>query len=260
MTDTASPRALIQFSDVRIRPIPAILGIIATPILMQAVLIAGREPARWLWKAGPEDWASRPWIFVAMAILLQAIMGLIAIGLVKLILPKLDAHLRLPKDRPLILTAIIVGIAMGLIMLVADYWPALLAGHRIDDYPTDPVNASGWLFAMGITGLAEETIFRGLIVGMLVVLIPGRVRIGALDLPLAAYVASLLFGLAHYDSFLHNPLHLAIAQQIYAFAWGLAYVWLMEKSDSLLAPTIAHGLGDMVEVGAVIALAAAMPV
>ena len=77
---------------------------------------------------------------------------------------------------------------------------------------------------------------------------------------LAAYVASLLFGLAHYDSFLLNPLHLAIAQQIYAFAWGLAYVWLMEKSDSLLAPTIAHGLSDMVEVGAVIALAAAMPV
>ncbi len=95
---------------------------------------------------------------------------------------------------------------------------------------------------------------------MLVVLIPGRVRIGALDLPIAAYVASLLFGLAHYDSYLHNPLHLAVAQQIYAFAWGLAYVWLMEKSDSLLAPTIAHGLGDMVEVGAVIALAATIPV
>ena len=36
MTDTASPRALIQFSDVRIRLLQAILGIIATPILMQA--------------------------------------------------------------------------------------------------------------------------------------------------------------------------------------------------------------------------------
>lgn len=260
MTDTASPRPFLQFSDVRIRPIPAIISIVATPILMQAVLIAGREPARWLWKAGPADWANRPWIFVAIAILFQAITGLIAIGLVKLTLPKLNAHLRLPKERPLILTAIVVGVAMGLIMLAADYWPQLLSGARIDDYPTDPVNASGWLFAMGITGLAEETIFRGLIVGMLVVLIPGRVHIGALDLPLAAYVASILFGLAHYDSFLYNPLHLAVAQQIYAYAWGLAYVWLMEKSDSLLAPTIAHGLSDMVEVGAVIALAAAMPV
>lgn len=49
-------------------------------------------------------------------------------------------------------------------------------------------------------------------------------------------------------------------EMILAAAWGLAYVWLMEKSDSLLAPTIAHGLSDMVEVGAVIALAAAMPV
>jgi membrane protease YdiL (CAAX protease family) len=259
MTNLASPRSFLVFSDIRIRPIPALIGVIATPILMQAVLIAGREPARWLWKAGPEDWGSRPWIVVAIAILFQALTGLLAISLVKLILPKLDAHLRLPKTRPLIFTAILLGVAMGFIMLVADYWPQLLSGARIDDYPTDPVNAAGWLFAMGITGLAEETIFRGLIVGMLIVLIPGRVRIGALDLPLAAYIASFLFGLAHYDSFLHNPLHLAIAQQIYAFAWGLAYVWLMEKSDSLLAPTIAHGLGDMVEVGAVIALAAAIP-
>ena len=260
MTPPLFPRPFLEFSDVRVRLVPAIMGVIATPILMQAVLIAGREPARWLWKAGPEDWAGRPWIFVAMAILFQAATGLFAVGLVKLVLPKLDAHLRLPKKRPLVITAFLIGIAMGLLMLVADYWPQLLSGTRIDDYPTDPVNASGWLFAMGITGLAEETIFRGLIVGMLVVLIPGRVRIGALDLPIAAYVASLLFGLAHYDSFLHNPLHLAIAQQIYAFAWGLAYVWLMEKSDSLLAPAIAHGLGDMVEVGVVIALAAAMPI
>jgi membrane protease YdiL (CAAX protease family) len=48
-----------------------------------------------------------------------------------------------------------------------------------------------------------------------------------------------------------------VAQQIYAFAWGLAYVWLMERSRSLLAPMIAHGLSDAVEVGAVMALMAA---
>jgi hypothetical protein len=256
MTDTAASKPFFELRDLRLRPLPAIIGIVATPILMQVVLIAGREPARWLWKQGPEDWSQRPWIFVALAILFQAITGLIAIGAVKLILPKLDAHLRWPKTRPLIGLGLLAGVVMGLVMLAADYWPQFLSGTPIKDYPVDPIDSSGWLFAMGITGLAEETIFRGLIVGMLVVLIPGRLRIGALDLPVAAYVASLLFGLAHYDSFLHNPLHLAIAQQIYAFAWGLAYVWLMEKSDSLLAPMIAHGVGDMVEVGAVIVLAA----
>jgi uncharacterized protein len=257
MTDTIAPRPFVELRDIRIRPIPALIGIIATPILMQAVLIAGREPARWLWKQGPEDWAQRPWIFVALAILLQAVMGLIAILAVKRILPRLDAHLRWPKGKSLAGLALIIGIAMGLIMLVADYWPELLSGEPMGNYPVDPVDSPGWLFAMGITGLAEETIFRGLIVGMLIVLIPGRLRIGGIDLPVAAYIASLLFGLAHYDSFFRAPLHLALAQQIYAFIWGLIYVWLMEKTDSLLAPTIAHGVGNAVEVGVIMAITAA---
>ncbi len=108
-----------------------------------------------------------------------------------------------------------------------------------------------------LAGVNEEPIFRGLLVGMLVVLVPGRVRIGRLDLPVAAYIVAALFGLAYYDSFLHQPLHLAIAQQIYAFAFGLTYVWLMERSRSLLAPALAHGLSDAVEVGIVMWLAAA---
>jgi uncharacterized protein len=256
MTDTSAPRPFFEIRDLRIRPIPALIGVIATPILMQAVLIAGREPARWLWKQGPEDWAQRPWIFVALAILLQAVVGLVAILALKRVLPQLDAYLRWPRGKSLAGLAVLIGIAMGLIMLAADYWPQFLSGTPIRDYPLDPVDSSGWIFAMLITGLAEETIFRGLIVGMLVALIPGRLRIGALDLPVAAYIASLLFGLAHYDNFFHAPLHLAIAQQIYAFIWGLIYVWLMEKSGSLLAPTIAHGVGNAVEVGAVMAFTA----
>jgi membrane protease YdiL (CAAX protease family) len=32
------------------------------------------------------------------------------------------------------------------------------------------------------------------------------------------------------------------AQQLYAFAFGIVYAWLMERSRSLLAPMIAHGL------------------
>ncbi|HVY90120.1 MAG TPA: CPBP family intramembrane glutamic endopeptidase [Hyphomonadaceae bacterium] len=253
----ALPRPFIEIRDFRPRLAPILIGVVATPVLMQVLLIAGREPARWLWQHGPQDWQDRPWIFVALAIAFQAVTGLIGVLGVKLVLPKLDAHLRWPKGKSLAGLAVLIGIAMGIIMLVADYWPQLLSHTAIKDYPVNPIDSSGWLFAMGITGLAEETIFRGLIVGMLVVLVPGRIRIGGLDLPVAAYLASLLFGLAHYDSFLVNPLHLAIAQQIYAFAWGLAYVWLMEKSDSLVAPMIAHGVGDAVEVGAVMMIAAA---
>ena len=56
------------------------------------------------------------------------------------------------------------------------------------------------------------------------------------------------------ETFFVEPLHLAVAQQLYAFVWGVTYVWLMERSKSLLAPIVAHGLSDAVEVAAVIAL------
>src|SRR3546814_5922138 len=98
------------------------------------------------------------------------------------------------------------------------------------------------------TGLAEETIFRGLLVGMLAVLVPGRLRIGSLDLPVAAYIVALMFGLAHWKSFTVDPFYQAMAQQIYAFVWGLIYVWLMERSRSLFAPMVAHGMGNFTEV------------
>ena len=144
---------------------------------------------------------------------------------------------------------------MGLVMLVADYWPALAAQTAPDlSYSKAPLDSAGYLLGMITTGLAEETIFRGLLVGMLVVLVPGRLRIGALDLPVAAYLVALMFGLAHWKSFTVDPFYQAMAQQIYAFAWGLIYVWLMERSRSLLAPIVAHGLGNFTEVAIVIAL------
>jgi membrane protease YdiL (CAAX protease family) len=83
-------------------------------------------------------------------------------------------------------------------------------------------------------------------------------RIGRLDLPVAAYVVALLFGLAHWQNFFVRPFYMAAAQQLYAFVWGLTYAWLMERSRSLLAPIIAHGVGDAVEVGLVMAMTAVL--
>jgi hypothetical protein len=227
--------------------------IVGAALLMQGLLMLGREPARWLWHHGPADWAHRPWIFVALAITFQAIIGLAAIMAMKRALPQADAHLRLPeRGKAMIGTALLVGILMGLIMLVADYWPQMLNGTAPTDYPVDRVDSPGWLFAMAITGLAEEPLFRGFLIGGLAVLVPGRLRVGNLDLPLAAYIVASLFGLAHWQSFTVNPFYMAAAQQVYAFAWGITYAWLMQRSKSLVAPIIAHGLGDLVEVGLVI--------
>jgi membrane protease YdiL (CAAX protease family) len=258
MTDLALPpsrRPFFEITGFRFRLWPIVLA----AVLMQTILVPGREAARWIYKNNLELFHHQVWAFVALATVLQIATGLLALAILRRLLPQADSHLRWPPGKTYVWPAIAIGVAMGLIMLVADYWPQLLA-HAAPDGGYDissPVGVAGWLSVMLAAGLNEEPIFRGLLVGMLVVLVPGRIRLGRLDLPVAAVIVAVLFGLAHYESFRVNPLHLAIAQQIYAFVWGLTYVWLMERSRSLLAPIIAHGLGDAVEVGAVMLLMAA---
>jgi membrane protease YdiL (CAAX protease family) len=225
---------------------------------MQACLVPARELARWIFRLGGEAWAAHVGLFVFGAIMLQGVSGLIGIALMRRLLPHADSHLRWPRERSYVGLSIAIGVAMGLVMLVADYWPDLLHGRApAASYSLQPSIAAGWLLAMITTGLGEETIFRGLLVGLLAALMPGRVRLGRFEISTAGVLVALLFGVAHYQSFFQDPLSLAIAQQLYAFVWGLVYVWLMEKSDSLLAPIVAHGVGNFVEVASVMLLTAA---
>jgi hypothetical protein len=250
MTSATVSRPLIELHDVRVRIWPILLA----TLLMQGILLAGRELARWLLK--PEG-LDRGWTFVAAALFGQALFGYASVLVMRRALPEADDHIRWPQGKSYALPAVLIGIGMGVTMLFADYWPDLFAGRAPQaNYEIEPVPAIMMLVALSGTGFAEETIFRGLLTGMLVVLVPGRVRVGRLDLPLAAYIVALIFGIAHWESFIHDPLHLAIAQQIYAFIWAVVYTWLMVRSDSLLAPIIAHGVSNAVEVGLVILLIA----
>lgn len=252
MTDA---RPFFQVTDLRFRLWPIVMA----AVLMQLLLVPGREAARWLFVQGKPLWDGHVSVFLLLAILFQAALGFAAVAVMRRILPEADAHVRWPPGRTYAGLALAIGMAMGVIMLVADYWPVMLAWARPEQsYTTSAFDIGGYLVAMLITGLAEETIFRGVLVGMLAVLVPGRLRIGRLDLPVAAYLVALMFGLAHYQSFTVDPFYEAMAQQVYAFAWGLAYVWLMERSRSLLAPMIAHGVGDFTEVAIVIVWATAL--
>lgn len=251
---TAPTIPFVQLYGFRFRLWPTLL----TAILMQGILTGGQEIAKWIYKGGPAAWSGHVSIFLLLAIAFQALLGLAGIAVVKRLVPEMDAHLRWPPGRTYVGPALLIGVAMGLIMLIADYWPALLSQTPpTTQYSTTPLDSAGFLLGMLTTGLAEETIFRGLLVGLLVVLVPGRLRIGAVDLPVAAYIVALLFALAHWKSFVVSPFHQALAQQSYAFVWGLTYVWLMERSKSLLAPIVAHGVGNFTEVGIIILLAAA---
>lgn len=256
MTDLALDRRrpVFEIRGLRFRLWPVLLA----AAMMQALLVPARELARLLYTQHLASLLDQVWLFVGCAVLLQAVGGLAAIILMRRVLPRADAHLRWPPGRSYVGAAALLGVGMGLIMLVADYAPDLMARTAPDaSYELSAVGIVGWLAVMASTGLAEETIFRGLLVGMLVVLVPGRVRVGRFNLPVAAFLVGVLFAAAHYRSFLVDPLHMAVAQQLYAFAWGLIYVWLMERSRSLLAPIVAHGVGNSVEVGIVMVLMAA---
>lgn len=256
MSDTtpASSRSFLQITGFTAGPVRTVLSLLLAAVVMQVCLVPAREAARWIFQNGGEGWTDHVGLFVFAAIMLQGLVGLLGIALMRKVLPIADGHVRWPPGRSYIGLAALIGVGMGLIMLVADYWPQLLGGVAPGDYPTAPVPAAEWLLAMITTGLGEETIFRGLLVGMLVVLTPGRVRMGRFEISVAGVFVALLFGAAHYDNFLRGPLNIAIAQQIYAFVWGLTYVWLMERSKSLVAPIVAHGVGNFVEVAVVMGL------
>jgi uncharacterized protein len=252
-TAPASPRPFFQLRDVEFRLWPVLL----TAALMQVCLVTGRELARWAFRLGPPSWSEHIGLFVFSATMLQGACGALGIAVMHRLLPRADSHLRWPPGRSRVLLACAIGVAMGLIMLVADYWPDLLQ-HRAPstNYAPNPSVAAGWLLAMVTTGLGEETLFRGLLVGLLAALVPGRGRLGSFEISVAGVLVAILFSLAHYASFFSDPLSAAIAQQLYGFIWGLVYVWLMETSRSLLAPIVAHGVGNFVEVGALILLSA----
>ncbi|HYP33337.1 MAG TPA: type II CAAX endopeptidase family protein [Burkholderiaceae bacterium] len=248
-------RPFVEITDLRLRLWPVLLA----GALMQGVLWPARELARAIAHRHADFFNGHVWAFVGLAMAFQTLAGLACIAVMRRVLPRAPTYLRWPaRGRSLVGLALAIGVGMGVLMLAADYWPQL-AAHRAPaaDYGRTPGGIAGWLAVMACSGLCEEPIFRGLLVGLLTALVPGRLRVGRVDLPVAGVLVALLFGLAHYESFRVDPLPLAIAQQLYAFAFGLVYVWLMERSRSLLAAVVAHGVGDAVEVGAVVWLQAA---
>lgn len=257
MTDTtalAPSRPLFEITGFKFRLWPIVLA----AILMQLMLWPPREAARWLFKHQAGWFHHQVWAFVGLAELFQITAGLMAVLVMRRYLPKADSYLRWPPQRSYAGLAVLIGIGMALLMLVADYWPQLLSRTAPQGgYEMTALGIPGWLAVMFVAGPNEEIIFRGVLVGMLTVLVPGRVRLARFEIPVSGVIVSLLFGAAHYGSFFQDPLYQAIAQQLYAFLFGLTYVWLMERSRSLLAPMIAHGLSDLLEVGAVMLLSVA---
>jgi membrane protease YdiL (CAAX protease family) len=258
MTEIATPASIrpwLQITGFKFGW-PMIPAVIASAVLMQGMLVPGRELGRWLWKSNPAVFHHQVWEFVCLAEVFQFLTGVVAVLLLRRFLPQAPTYLRWPKKASHWWLAAAMGLAFAAIMLMADFWPQLFLHKPFPDqgYEMTTVGVPGWLIAMLGAGPNEELVFRSFLVGLLTVFVPGRVRAGAFEVPLAAVVVGLLFAGAHYGSFFHAPLAMAIAQALYAAAFSVLYVWLMERANSVAAPMLTHGLSDAAETAATMLL------
>jgi uncharacterized protein len=196
------------------------------------------------------------WLKLILAEAFELMLALLGIAIAKRLLPQADFGLRWPPGRTYLGWAAFWGLAFALIMFVPDQWPTIthLAPPHVPEAAT-PLNIAGWLgFELLWVGICEETLFRGLLLGVLTALSPSRVRIFGTEISTAGITIALLFALAHAGNFATRPFFEAFSQQLYAIALGIIYAWLREHSRSLVPAIVAHSLSDFGETGLVFLL------
>ena len=166
---------------------------------------------------------------------------------------------RWPRGRTLVGTALVGGAVFGFIMLVVDHGDHLARGIAPVAQAHTPVDMAGWLLLTLLVGPSEETLFRGLLLGVLGGLSPSRLRLRDFSVSTAGVTVAVMFALAHFLSFAVEPWPAALGQQFYAIAGGIFFAWLRENSESLLAPIVAHTTSDFIEIVAIFVLACLLP-
>lgn len=188
-----------------------------------------------------------PWLYIHHAF--QLIVALIAIRLLQRVRP-FDAGLRLPRPGERYLwSAIVWGLAFGVIMIVVDYAPDLWARRPPDPgFALTRGNIIGWTFFEGVyVGPTEEILFRSLLVGYLLAAMPGTFRCGRVRMSWAGVIVAAIFAFAHIENLIAHPSWATFGQQLYAFALGVLYAYWFERSRSVLAAIVGHNVGDVAE-------------
>ena len=202
----------------------------------------------------------RFWVLLSIAELFELSFALIGISIARRYLPNANFALRWPRGKTLAGKAVVWGIAFAVIMLVVDQSPRLLHGWAPNPTDSRAVDVAGRLgFELILVGLCEETLFRGLLLGILEAMSPSRLRFRTFSISTAGVIIALLFALAHATSFATEAWPIALGQQLYAFALGIVYVVMRERSGSLLAPIVLHSVSDFLEDALINVLAILLP-
>ena len=181
----------------------------------------------------------------------HAVMLVIAIGLIAWVSRGNFAEygLEWPRHSRYVLVALLWGAAFGLLSTAVDSFHDILRHlPPPDNLSLSPRSMGTWLaFEWIFAGPIEEVVFRGLLQTFLMQRTSGRVRLGKYEMHVAGVVSALLFALAHLTDFWTGSFSRALARQIFIFAYGIFYAYWREKSGSLLAPSIAHNVGNGLE-------------
>ncbi|GAB5518397.1 MAG: hypothetical protein RhofKO_06480 [Rhodothermales bacterium] len=106
-----------------------------------------------------------------------------------------------------------------------------------------PPDAETVAFQLTMPGLAEEIVYRGVLIGLLHRALPGNSLVGRVGPTLITAVA---FGLVHGLSVEDVAPSFEWLFFSYTFVGGLAYGWLREQTGSVAFPILAHSLGNTI--------------
>ena len=252
--DTAVDDA--RWTGPRLRLLPILLVIVLGLLALQFAFSAAALVMHSISPGGA--WPN--WLQITVAEAFELLFALVGIAIARRLLRDADFGLRWPAAKTYLGWAVFWGLAFALIMLVADHWRELivLQPPAVPEKAT-PLNVAGWLgFELLWVGICEETLFRGLLLGVLIALSPSRIRICGIEISTAGITLALVFALAHAGNFATRPFDEALAQQVYAVALGIIYAWLRERSGSLLPAIVAHSLSDFGETAMVFLLASVL--
>ena len=189
------------------------------------------------------DRPANPWMEYYYVGAAQLVLTLIAIAVMKGLV-KGDYGLHMPRGDSYVAPAIFWGLVIGVAMTLVDFAPQI-AAHQAPSRPYEltPLNIVGWLsYRGGFLGIADETLYRGLLVTYLAAAIPGRVSFLRLQMNAVGVIVALIMAIPYLGGFVGHPFGIAIAAILYIFAQGVFFAYWFEKSGSLLAPVIGHNV------------------
>jgi hypothetical protein len=234
------------------------------PVLFTALLGFGIPPLASLtvpivehFTALPER-PEMPWIAGSYVQAVQLVYALIAIALLKPMI-RADFGLHRPRGKSYVRAAILWGVFLGLLMTAVDYLPQILAHRPPADkpYPLTELNLAGWFSFEGlVVGPTDETLFRGLLVTYLAATLPGRISFRRYEMGVAGVIVALILALPYVADFFTRTMLIALGGMFYTFVLGVLLAYWFEKSQSLLAPIVGHGVSSLMKIALIFAMVA----